>query len=93
MTLWIPSHNGGFPEIKRHSIPRVVVNRSSPLIDNIYTNITNCWKVGHSGVLEIPITDHYPILNIFNKRNNQVNQTMKKRELTNEKTFLNSKNN
>ena len=41
--------------------------QSSTLLDNIYTNITNCYETGSSGVLRfVTQSDHYPIFTVRN---------------------------
>ena len=44
-------------------MPTRVINGSSSLLDNIYTNLPNAYETGQSGVLYcIRSTDHMPIL-------------------------------
>ena len=44
------------------SLPKREKKNSSTLIDNIYTNIPNCYNTCNSGVLKfLTQSDHYPI--------------------------------
>ena len=48
-------------------MPTRVINGSSSLLDNIYTNLPNVYEAGQSGVLYcIRFTDHMPIFTVRN---------------------------
>ena len=44
------------------NLPTRERNQSTTLLDNIYTNITDCYDTGTSGILKfLAQSDHYPI--------------------------------
>ena len=48
--------------------------KSITLLDNIYTNVSNCYQLGKSGVLKSYITDHFPIFRILENVSTSKNQ-------------------
>ena len=46
--------------------PTRVINESSSLLDNAYTNIAQCGDICSSGILTTDFSDHYSIFSITN---------------------------
>ena len=58
------------------SSPTRVTDSTSSVIDHIYTNVYN--PTIHSGVIETDISDHFPIFIIFESKNKNKNDFMRK---------------
>ena len=77
---------------------RVITDKSSSLIDNIYTNTPNCHATGESVVLEITITDYYHICTILHNQFSIIKRELTKQNISSfrkhlKKINLNSNNN
>ena len=74
------------------NLPTRVRKQTSTLLDNIYTNIPDCYDTGISGILIFfTQSDHYPVFTI---RNNKIRPNLvstSKNEFTTIKTFQNLK--
>ena len=68
--------------------PTRVVNDSSSLIDNVYTNIAQCGDICSTGVLTTDFSDHYSIFAITNFNLCKVTPAIiRKREFSNKNKY------